>query len=349
MGAKRPAGWAMSYLGYANPLRRLSGTLLGWLNPPRPVYQAPGIFHIIGHRGAPQSAPENTIPSFATAIELGANAVETDVCVTRDGHFILWHDANPDGSVAQIRPLIDVGLYITCIPAPGSPWRQPVDELDLATLQTHYGYMHRAHGTTALSQESVQPEVPIAVFEDLIEWASLEKRVRCVFLDLKLTPEQPDAAVSLLDLLRRLYTHEGFRDDLVFGLLSTQTEIVEAMVREAQRAVLPPTIQLYGDFELPGVLSLAPRLGIRHASMGCTRRIWVDFRREVSQVLAARDMARFDSVIAWTVNDEAQLLELMALGVNGIITDNPALLRHIVETSNHTPPTAHAPSPDLPE
>jgi glycerophosphoryl diester phosphodiesterase len=332
----------MSYLGYMNPLRRLSGTLLGWLNPPRPVHQTPDIFYIIGHRGAPQSAPENTISSFATAIELGANAVETDVCVTRDGHFILWHDANPDGSVAQIRPLIDVGLYIACIPALGSPWRQPVDELDLSTLQTHYGYIHRAHGTMALLQESAQPEVAITVLEDLIAWVRLEQRVRHVFLDLKLTPEQSDTAVSLLDLLRRLCTREGFRDDVVFCLLSTQTEIVEALVREAQRAALPPTIQLYGDFELPGVLALAPRLGIRHASMGCTRRIWGDFRREVSQVLAARDRGRFDSVIAWTVNDEAQLLELMALGVNGIITDNPALLRHIVETSNHTPPGREA-------
>ena len=47
---------------------------------------------------------------------------------------------------------------------------------------------------------------------------------------------------------------------------------------------------------------------------------------------------RFDSVIAWTVNDETQLLELMALGVNGIITDNPALLRHLVETSQSYAP-----------
>jgi glycerophosphoryl diester phosphodiesterase len=307
------------------------------------------MFYIIGHRGAPQSAPENTIPSFATAIELGANAVEADVCVTRDGHFILWHDANPDGGMAQIRPLIDVGLYITCIPAPGSPWRQPVGALDLATLQTHYGYMHRAHGTMALLQESVQPEVPIAVFADLIEWASLEKRVHHVFLDLKLTPEQSDAAVSLLDLLQRLCTRKDFRNDLLFGLLSTQTEIVEALVREAQRVMLPPTIRLYGDFELPGVLSLAPRLGIRHVSMGCPRRVWVDFRHEVSRVLAARDRGRFDSVIVWTVNDEAQLQEIMALGVNGILTDDPALLHRIAETFQQTRPTAPAPSPGRPE
>jgi glycerophosphoryl diester phosphodiesterase len=316
----------------------MSGTILGWLNPPRPVHQTPDIFYIIGHRGAPESAPENTIQSFASAIELGANAIETDVCVTRDGHFILWHDADPDGSVAQIRQVIGGGLYITCFPASGSPWRRPVDALDLTTLQTHYGYIQRAPGNMALLQESVQPEVSIAVLDDLIEWVRLEKRVRHVFLDLKLTPEQSSAAVALLALLRRLCTRQGFRDDVVFCLLSPQVEVVAALVEEAQRAVLPPMIRLYADFELPGVLSLAPRLGIQYVSMGCTRRLWVDFRHEISQVLAARDTGRFDSVIAWTVNDETQLLELMALGVNGIITDNPALLRHLVETSNHTPP-----------
>jgi glycerophosphoryl diester phosphodiesterase len=306
------------------------------------VHQAPDIFYIIGHRGAPESAPENTIPAFATAIARGANAVETDVCVTRDGHFILWHDANPDGGVAQLRQLIDTGPYTTCFPAFGSPWRQPVAALDLATLQTHYGYSQRAPGTTTPSQESGRPEVAIAVLEDLIEWVRLEKRVRHVFLDLKLTPEQSDAAVSLFDLLRHFCTREGFRDDVVFGLLSPQAEIVEALVREAQRAALPPAVQIYGDFELPGVLSLAPRLGIRHASMGCPRRLWVDFRHEVSQVLAARDRGRFDSVIAWTVNDEAQLRELRALGVNGIITDNPALLRQLVDTANPALPGREA-------
>jgi len=59
-------------------------------------------------------------------------------------------------------------------------------------------------------------------------------------------------------------------------------------------------------------------------------RTWAEFRHEVAQATAERDRVHCDTVIVWTVNDEARLQELVALGVNGIITDTPALLHRIV-------------------
>lgn len=47
----------------------------------------------IGHRGAPREYPENTLPAFERAIELGADAIELDVHVTSDGVPIVHHDA----------------------------------------------------------------------------------------------------------------------------------------------------------------------------------------------------------------------------------------------------------------
>ena len=44
------------------------------------------------HRGARAHAPENTIDSFALALRLGANGLETDVWLTADGHVVLDHD-----------------------------------------------------------------------------------------------------------------------------------------------------------------------------------------------------------------------------------------------------------------
>ena len=41
-------------------------------------------------------------------------------------------------------------------------------------------------------------------------------------------------------------------------------------------------------------------------------------------------------MVAWTVNSEAALKELVPLGVNGIITDNPALLHRIVMHYGYT-------------
>lgn len=48
---------------------------------------------VIAHRGASASAPENTQAAFALALEMGADAIETDVRCTRDGELVLCHDA----------------------------------------------------------------------------------------------------------------------------------------------------------------------------------------------------------------------------------------------------------------
>lgn len=47
---------------------------------------------VIAHRGASGHAPENTRAAFDLAIEMGADMIETDVKVTRDGELVLFHD-----------------------------------------------------------------------------------------------------------------------------------------------------------------------------------------------------------------------------------------------------------------
>jgi glycerophosphoryl diester phosphodiesterase len=48
---------------------------------------------LYAHRGAAAELPENTLPSFRRALELGADALETDAQLTRDGQVVLSHDA----------------------------------------------------------------------------------------------------------------------------------------------------------------------------------------------------------------------------------------------------------------
>jgi glycerophosphoryl diester phosphodiesterase len=50
----------------------------------------------VGHRGARAYEPENTLRSYRRALELGVNAVELDVRVTRDGEVVVIHDAEVD-------------------------------------------------------------------------------------------------------------------------------------------------------------------------------------------------------------------------------------------------------------
>ncbi len=47
----------------------------------------------VGHRGAKKFAPENTLAAHEAAFALGARAIEFDIRCTRDGHFVLMHDA----------------------------------------------------------------------------------------------------------------------------------------------------------------------------------------------------------------------------------------------------------------
>ncbi|MDY6765132.1 MAG: glycerophosphodiester phosphodiesterase family protein, partial [Halobacteria archaeon] len=62
---------------------------------------------IVGHRGAAGLSPENTLPSFKTAVALGVDAVECDVRESSDGHPVVIHDetvdrtTNGSGSVSE--------------------------------------------------------------------------------------------------------------------------------------------------------------------------------------------------------------------------------------------------------
>lgn len=51
---------------------------------------------IIAHRGANRYAPQNTIPAFEKALELGANGTETDVHSTKDGYIVICHNDTVD-------------------------------------------------------------------------------------------------------------------------------------------------------------------------------------------------------------------------------------------------------------
>ncbi len=94
-----------------------------WIWTPEPVasfYQERQVLNI-GHRGAPEAAPENTLSAFAAAMELGAHGVELDVMLSKDGEIVVIHDytldkttdgtgAVKDYSLAELKQL-DAGYW----------------------------------------------------------------------------------------------------------------------------------------------------------------------------------------------------------------------------------------------
>ncbi len=84
---------------------------------------------VVAHRGASHDAPENTLPAFRLAWEQGADAIEGDFFLTKDGHIVCTHDRmtgrlNPgkvklqvaDSTLAELQAL-DVGSW------KGETWR----------------------------------------------------------------------------------------------------------------------------------------------------------------------------------------------------------------------------------
>jgi glycerophosphoryl diester phosphodiesterase len=65
------------------------------------------LFEIVAHRGVFGEAPENTMPAFQRAIELGADAVELDVRLTSDGVPVVYHYFYLDEITALSGPIFE--------------------------------------------------------------------------------------------------------------------------------------------------------------------------------------------------------------------------------------------------
>src|SRR5512138_3182273 len=57
----------------------------------KPYLQLPSPW-LVAHRGGSRLAPENTLAAFDRAASLGADAIETDVRLSRDGVVMVFHD-----------------------------------------------------------------------------------------------------------------------------------------------------------------------------------------------------------------------------------------------------------------
>lgn len=71
---------------------------------------SPHPFRIYAHRGASAELPENTLAAFERALELGCDALETDVHLSRDGQVVVHHDATARRLSRDERRIADLEL-----------------------------------------------------------------------------------------------------------------------------------------------------------------------------------------------------------------------------------------------
>ncbi len=253
----------------------------------------------VAHRGASAYAPENTILAFLRAAEMGADAIELDVHVTRDGHLVVCHDADvsrtTNGSGA-------------------------IRDLDLATLQTFdAGYRFTLEdGSTPFRGQGVHIPTLSEVF------AAIPSSL-LVNVEVKATLREPSDMIlrnSVVGKLARwLEDHANQQYGERILLSSFDWPLVDA-VREAGLGV--PTAYLFApQINLRDALDAA--VGAGHAAIHPHESL-ID---EQSQPTLAEARALGIAINVWTVDDADRIRELIALGVDGIVTNWPDRLMQI--------------------
>lgn len=262
---------------------------------------------VVGHRGSPTEEVQNTISSFERAVARdGANALEMDICVTRDGELIVWHDFDPATLIARLRQW-SLEPYMRHRPRSFS---RPVSELTLAEARAQLGY--------------VRVDARVPTFADVLAWSRAHPRLGLVFLDLKLPEHRADLVPVFLSRLDTLLAAAPPRFGLVIE--SAHEEILEALERAGSKHARALDVA-----ETDGIDKVR-RVAPAWACAMKPRLIHSLFpsRRQLELV----DRLRATSVRhvgAFTVNQEDQMRALLRAGVNAIVTDRPALLRTVVE------------------
>jgi glycerophosphoryl diester phosphodiesterase len=290
--------------------------------------QPPGRdFLIIGHRGAPDEACENTLASFTTALDLGANALELDVSMTRDKNLVLWHDWSP----TIISDLRATGVCRIVHP----PQRQPVHMVPLHEFVRDYGYEHAGQ------------HVPILTLTEFVRHFARDRRARFFFLDLKIPADCPDLVSPLFQQAVQTLRRYGALRKAVF--LTPYETILSRLQDEAQRwqRTTGTRVEIAFDTEGPQLLQLSEwssavqsnqQIGARFAFWGepvISLQSWHDFliaelrRRDAAN--ATRPPQARMRFIVWTINGDGDFCTLVGFGVDGIITDNPARLHAMIQ------------------
>jgi glycerophosphoryl diester phosphodiesterase len=255
--------------------------------------------YVFAHRGSSASVAEHTLAAYLQAIDDGADGVECDVRLTKDGHLVCVHDRTIDRTstgrgVVSDFDLADLGSYDF-----GSwrPWANPgssyIEERDLPT----------------------GGPVPVLTLDRLLQAVTAAPRPIRVLVETK-HPTRYAGLVEqqLVRLLKRYgLTRPADPDQAVVTVMS-----FAAVGLRRIRLLAPelPTVQLYEKVPLPRRDGSLPN-GSRIAGPG----IHI-VRRHPSYV--AKVQASGNKVYVWTVDEPADVERVLDLGVNGIITNRPA-------------------------
>jgi len=293
-------------------------------------------FLAVGHRGNPVKAVENTIEACDKAVNIfKANAVEIDICLTKDKKLILWHDWDPNDITALVRQfgLEPVVKYKPFVPTFNNKWRKSVNKLTLDEIRRHYGYISKKGRAKKMN-------IQIPTLDSFFVWAVHQSKIKAVFLDVKVPETEPGLAVELSTLTAGLL--EKYKPKFKLILLSPEANLIKAMQK------INPQLNYSLDVILPFGLVLDPatfssvrrarELNNSNASAGKPTDLeaapWSTFHRLITHdrfLMENKPADTDEKLYAWTINKRRELSCLIKLGVDGILTDKPKLLKKLID------------------
>jgi glycerophosphoryl diester phosphodiesterase len=250
---------------------------------------------VFAHRGSSADLPEHTLAAYLRALDEGADGLECDVRLTRDGHLVCVHDRRLD------RTSNGHGL---------------VSARTLAELETlDFGSWHPGRVPADSDEPWDESHTRLLTLERLLDAVlAADRPVRLLVETKHPSRYGGDVERRLVELLRRYGLAEPGPDDPVRVTVMSFSALAVRRVRDLAPAL--PTVLLLEV--LPRWLRLE-RLpfGARIAGPG------IGLVRARPQLVPAL-RAGGNQVYVWTVNAPEDLELVLDAGVDGIITDRPA-------------------------
>jgi glycerophosphoryl diester phosphodiesterase len=297
-----------------------------------PVAADPRLFDLEAHRGGRGLFPENTLQSFAGALSLGVDTLELDMGVTKDDVIIVSHERwlNPDLAKDPS------GNYVA---PPGIPYQTitlaEVKRYDVGTIRPGSAY-----AANFPDQKSV-PGTPVPTLAEVFDLVrrSGNQQVK-LNIETKIDPNHPENSPDpdhFVTLLLALLEREKFADRVMVQSFDWRTlQLVQ------QRAPGIPTVYLtaqmpgWGNVSLQGISAWTA--GFDPVSHGGTvpsaikaagGAIWSPLFSDVTQASVVEAHRLGLKIVVWTVNKPEDMARMIDLGVDGVISDRPDLLRSV--------------------
>ncbi|WP_326599615.1 glycerophosphodiester phosphodiesterase [Streptomyces sp. NBC_01803] len=253
---------------------------------------------IVAHRGASGGAPENTLAAADAAAELGAVWVETDVQRTADGELILLHDTTL-GRTTDVEEVF--------------PDRAPWNVSDFTAEE-----IARLDAGSWFGEEFAGEAVPtLADFLD-----RLAANGQRLLLEMKEPELYPGIEEEILDVL----ADEGWLREARPGDRLVVQSFDAASVRTVHE--LAPDVAT-GFIGNPAVADIAEHAAFADQINPRVSELTADYVAELQSVDGPHgEPVR---VQTWTVNDGPTAERVTGLGVDGVITNHPELIREALE------------------